>query len=182
MDSSAWVLAGANALAASTLLTAGIGKQVAPVPVGVALGELFPVFSRALLTKTLRVFAAVEVLVAMLLLFGDTRLAAAAATSLLGLCFVVVGLRGEFSRSTAPCGCFGSASHRPLGWVNVVIGLALAVTGPVNALLTSGAEYQAGAALLTVVGSIGLSVLVHRRLIARLGWPASGTPAGSEVH
>jgi hypothetical protein len=130
----------------------------------------------------LRGFAAAEIVVAVFLLVGAVRTPAAVVTSLLGACFVVVGLRAQMIRSTAPCGCFGSSSRRPLGWSNVAVGLALVATYPVNVRLAPGADYQASTALIAVVGSIALCLYVNRHLIVRLARPVSGVPAGSEVH
>lgn len=177
-----WILLAANALAAAMLLTAGLGKLVSPDPVRRALTEIVPGTVR---TRTVvRGFALAETLAAVSLLVPAVRVPAAAGTSALGVCFVALGLRGRFGRSTEPCGCFGPSSRRPLGWANVGVGLALAAVYPLNARLAPGmdlADYQASGTLLTAVGAIALCLHVNRRLIVRLLWPTRGVPAGNEV-
>lgn len=182
MGPSEWILAGTNALAASTVLTAGLGKQVSPEPVGRALSEIVPGIGRASMTAVLRGFAAAEIVIATMLLVGAARMPAAFLTSVLGVSFVAIGLRGLSVRSSVPCGCFGSSSRRPLGWANVGVGLALTLAGPVNVWLAPGAEYQASALLMASIASIALCLFVNRHLILQLVRPAMGTPAGSEVH
>jgi hypothetical protein len=172
MEAEVLVLAMVNALAASTLLTAGLAKHVSPTPVRRALREAVPVLETRALSALSRGFATTEIVVGVALSIHSLRIPAAIAAASLGTCFVALGLRGQFGRSTAPCGCFGSSSQRPLGWSNVAVGVALIGAGPVNLAVTPGEQHPAVAILLTAIGSIVLCGYVNRTLILRLLRPA----------
>ncbi len=165
MEAGAWFLALSNASAASVLLTAGLAKHVAPHPVRRALAEAL---GTGVPVVAVRVFATVEIAVAVALSLTGVRTAAAVGALALGACFVVLGLRGRFGRSAAPCGCFGSSSGRPLGWANVAVGAVLIGAYPVNTVLKPGEQYTTGTVLLTAIGSLALCMFIHRRLILRL--------------
>jgi hypothetical protein len=175
MGAGAWILALVNASAASVLLTAGLAKHVTPQPVQRALNE---VAGTAVWPGLLRSFATAEIAVAVALSVPALRAPAVVGVVGLGLCFAVVGVRGQLSRSVAPCGCFGSSSRRPLGWANVVVGAALIGVWPVNTALAPSGDYTAGTVLLTAIGSLALCMFINRRLIMRLLRPASPATAG----
>ena len=188
MEISQWVQLVLNAAAASVLLNAGIAKFVAPRQLELALVEILPALRGRVNESRFRVglrgAAAVEILAAAGLLTVATRLAGALATTALGLGFALLGGLGLRHGSSTPCGCLGSSSHSPLGWSSVGLGLALAGVGPLNLLVAGGGpatEYATGAVLFTAIGSIGLSVWAHRRLVAGLLLVRRADTTGSEV-
>ena len=54
---------------------------------------------------------------------------AAIALVAFGGLIAAVGLLGLLRRTTAPCGCFGGSTSRPLGLVNVAFGAAMIILG-----------------------------------------------------
>lgn len=167
MNSGIWVLAALNAVGSALLINAGVTKLVAPGPLERAVTEVLAVPRGAIGKPAVRGLGVVEVIVAVALLILSARLAAAIACSLLGCCFVSVGIVGVLRRSSVPCGCFGGASKQPLGWANVGLGAVLAVIWPVNALLgpVTVQAYTTAAVLLASIGSAIVCLWLNRRLL-----------------
>jgi hypothetical protein len=182
MGSGDWVLPATNAIAASLLLNSGIAKTVASGPSRRAVEEIVPVLDEAVIGVVLRVAAIVEIAAAAALSISPPRVPAAAAVSLLGTSFAALGLLGVARHGNAPCGCFGSSSRRPLGWFNVLLGLALTSVYPVNAAWSPGERYSAATPLLTSILSIALCVYMRRELVVQLLMPGRRGPAESEAH
>ncbi|HEX6470329.1 MAG TPA: MauE/DoxX family redox-associated membrane protein, partial [Streptosporangiaceae bacterium] len=130
----------------------------------------------------LRAAAAAEIVVAAALPVPSLRVPAAAAAALLGLSFMALGLLGAARHSEAPCGCFGSSGKRPLGWVNVLLGLAIVLVLPANAAGSAGERYPEAVLLLTSILSIALCIYMRRELVVQLLVPKRGVPAESEAH
>jgi len=172
------VLLAGNAAAASVLLNAGVAKLVSPVPLGRALREVLPahrqVLDRLARSGAIGRFAGVaEVIAALGLLPATTRMPAAIATAVLGGAFAALGTAGLLRRSVKPCGCFGMASNQRLGATNIVVGLALVLLAPLNAVATAAAGSEAGyeqaIVMLTSLGALLLCLWLHRRA-ARNAW------------
>lgn len=170
---STWTLAVFDASGAAILINASVMKMVSPAPLLRASAEVFPV-PRWLGKPLVRGFGGIELAIAVALLVQPARLAAAVATTILGVCFATAGLAGVRRGSRVPCGCFGGSSGQPLGWANVSLGAALAVVWPVNLLAghrpTPG--YSAAAVLLATIATTIVCLWLNRRLITRIR-PAS---------
>jgi hypothetical protein len=166
------VLVAGNTAAASVLLNAGVAKLVSPAPLGRALREVLPANARTLdrLAGTGafgRLVGAAEIAAAFGLLLAATRVPAAFATALLGGVFAALGVAGLLRRSVKPCGCFGMASEQRLGTSNVVIGLALVLLAPLNAVLAADEGYEESIVMLTSLGALLLCLWLHRRAVGQ---------------
>lgn len=182
MDFGDLILPAVNAVAASLLLNSGIAKTVAAGPPRRAVEEIVPVLGGAVIGAVLRVAALAEIAVAAALPFAPLRVPAAIAVLLLGASFVALGLLGTVRHSKAPCGCFGTSGKRPLGRLNVLLGLALVAVYPVNAAWPAGADYPVATLLSTSIVSIALCAYMRRELVIQLLMPERGMPAESEAH
>jgi hypothetical protein len=146
---------------AAILLCAGSAKAAVPRPAvrgltGV-LGSALPVTA-----SFIRVFAVSEIAVAALLMWATTRVVGLTVAAAFGLAFVGLGLVGVARDGREPCGCFGRATGRPIGWVNVVLG-ALILAAAVVLLRVPGSAGPAApetllatTAVLTVVAAMWL--------------------------
>ena len=182
VDSGIWLLAAFDAVVSALLINAGVAKLVAPGPLGRAATEVLAVPRRVIGPPVVRGLGVVEVIVAVALLVLPARLAAAIACSLLGCCFVAVGIVGVLRRSSVPCGCFGGASQQPLGWANIGLGAVLAVVWPVNALAgpVTAHGYTTAAVLLASIGSAIVCWWLNRRLLVPLFSARRAVQARSE--
>jgi hypothetical protein len=185
MDIGDWILSAFNAVAASLLLNSGIAKTVAPKPPRRAVEELLPALDSAVVGAVVRTASIIEIAMAAALPFSPLRVPAAVVIALLGTGFALLGLLGIARHSETPCGCFGTSGKRPLGWSNVLLGLALTSVYPVNAAWSPGGNYPAATLLSTSILSIALCVYMQRELVVQLLAPQRGRPAGpteSEAH
>jgi uncharacterized membrane protein len=177
MNGSAWIALTTDALAASVLVNAGLGKLVSPAALRGALHELAPA-APPLTDGAVRVLAVVEVAAGSGLLAPATRIAAGLVVAALGLGFAVVGTAGWLRGSTMPCGCVGGRGDRPLGVTNVAVGLALVAVLPLS--LVAGVPPDASQLVLaaTSLGSLLLCLWLNRRLAQSLLRPTvrEGTP------
>ena len=186
MTANAWVFVVVNAGVAAVLLNAGIAKLVAPDPLRLAVSDLAPALHGRVTRVAVRGFAAAELLVAAGLLAPLTRGTAAVALVGLGTCFAGFGVLGFLRRSSIPCGCLGGSGQRPLGWVNIGLGAALAIAGLLDVASASppGTRSVTGvsaAVLLTSIGVVGLCLWLHRSLIMELLGPAHSGQAESRA-
>ena len=183
MNSAFWALAAFDAVASALLINAGVAKLVAPGPLEQAVAAALAAPRGAFGKSAVRGLGAVELAVAVALLVRPTRPAAAIACSLLGCCFVLVGILGVLRRSSVPCGCFGGVSQQPLGWANVGLGALLAAVWPVNALTgpVTVPAYTTAAVLLASIGSAIVCFWLNRRLLVPLFSARRAVQARSEV-
>jgi hypothetical protein len=173
----------AAAAAASLLLNAGLAKLASPGQLRRAVAELLPVAGRRLGGALVRGLGAAEILVGTGLLIAPARLPAAVAATGLGACFIALGALGQVRGSSVPCGCFAAAGQHPLGWTNIGLGAALALTWPVMAQAgpVPAGGYLAVAAPLASIGTVLLCLWLNRRLILVLRRPNRARPARSGV-
>jgi hypothetical protein len=180
-----------NAVAAAILVNAAAAKLVAPERLATALRQLAPASIAGWIgldgegtgAGIARTAAGVEAAAAVGLLVPEVRVPAAALLALLGACFAALGLAGSVRGGTAPCGCFGVDSDRPLGAANVVGGLAMVGLAALNARhgLGAGSRYAEAAPALASILSIALSLWMRRRLVTRLLLARRAATPGSEV-
>ncbi len=182
MDFGDWILSAINAIAASLLLNSGIAKTVASGPARRAVEEVVPVLDSAVIGAVVRGAAIAEIVVAAALPIPPLRIPAAVAIALLGTSFMVLGLLGIVRHSDAPCGCFGTSGKRPLGGLNILLGLALTSVYPVNAVWSADDRYPVATLLSTSILSIAMCVYMRRELVVQLLMPRHGSPAESEAH
>jgi hypothetical protein len=166
------VLLAANTAAAAVLLNAGVAKLVSPAPLGRALREVLPanapVLDRLAGTRAFgRLVGAAEIAAALGLLLAATRVPAAFATALLGGAFAALGTAGLLRRSVKPCGCFGMAGKQRLGASNIVLGLALILLAPLNAVAAAGDAYEQSIVMLTSLGALLLCLWLHRGAVGQ---------------
>jgi hypothetical protein len=155
-----WILVGLNAATVAVLLDAGLFKLARPSGLRRALAELAP----GLITDSVvRGIAAVEVAVGVALLVPATRVPAAFVVGLLGAAFAALGVAGRARRSTEPCGCFGDGT-RPLGAVNVLLGLALVAVAAIDLTGAAPASYARVAPVLAALLVLVLCLWMNRRL------------------
>ena len=183
MNSGFWAPAAFDAVASALLINAGVAKLVAPGPLERAVAEVLAAARGIIGKPVVRGLGVVELTVAVALLVRSARPAAAIACSLLGCCFVSVGILGVLRRSGVPCGCFGGASQQPLGWANVGLGALLALVWPVNALIgpVTVQAYTTAAVLLASIGSAIVCLWLNRRLLVPLFSARRAVQARSEV-
>jgi hypothetical protein len=182
---SGWVFAVSDGGIAAVLLNAGGAKLVAPGALQRALAELVPLPGGSQAGVLVRGIAAAELLLAAAFLVPAAHLVAAIALVAFGGLIAAVGLLGLLRRTTAPCGCFGGSTSRPLGLVNVAFGAVMIVLGITGmAAGPSAASPGPGAAAAVLVASIGTVVLclwLHRRLVLELLMPARLVRSGGET-
>jgi hypothetical protein len=184
MRLSDWALALAAAAAAALLLNAGLAKLASPGQLRGALSELLPVAGRRPGNALVRGFGVAESAAAAGLLVAPARLPAAVAAAVLGVSFAALGVLGVVRGTSRPCGCFGAAGQRPLGWANVWLGAALVVPWPLIAAVgpVPGRDYSVAAALFASIGTVLLCLWLNRRLIMRLRRADRVASAGSGVN
>jgi hypothetical protein len=173
MASSDELLLGAiNCLAAATLISAGLGKLVAPSQHGQALAEL-RVPGPLHTAGAVRRYAVVECLGGLALLFAATRRPGGALVVAIGLAIAGLGGLGLARGSRSPCGCFGNPAGRPLGLTNVALGASLGAAGAANLVLPAptGAATLLGTALTMLL----LCLFVNRSWAWPLIRPQRGT-------
>ncbi|HEX6681245.1 MAG TPA: MauE/DoxX family redox-associated membrane protein [Candidatus Limnocylindrales bacterium] len=120
-----WTINVLVALAAATLLHAGIYKAVRPAELRQALRELAPDLAIGIGNSAVRFAAGLEILIAFLWLVPTGPHLAPTGAALLGLCFAALGVAGRVRASTAACGCLGFGTGKALGLTNVVFGACL---------------------------------------------------------
>lgn len=182
MGFNVWVLPAINAIAASLLLNSGIAKVVTPGPPLRALTEVSPALKKRLGEAALRGVGGVEIVVAAALLLAPLRIPAAATALALGAVFALLGLLGILRHSEAPCGCFGASSRRPLGWTNIILGIAVAAVYPANIVLAADAAYSTTALMAASIGAVAVCLYLRRELILQFLWPRRSLPVESEAH
>ncbi len=134
MPADLWILTLCNALVAAALLLASVAKLVSPAVLGRSL--LLLTNHESLSTTTVvRTVGIVEAAVAFGLMLPISRVIASSATGLLGLAFIVAGFAGKSRHIKEPCGCFGAASGRPLGWSSVSFGTLFILAFIANGVL-----------------------------------------------
>lgn len=112
---------------AAILMCAGSAKGAVPAPAADGLTELLRP-ARPVPLWFIRVFASIEIAAAALLMWADTRTIGLVVIAVFGLVFAGLGVAGVVRGGREPCGCFGRAAGRPIGWPNVALGgLILAV-------------------------------------------------------
>jgi hypothetical protein len=169
MHGGEWSLAVVNCVIASVLIVAGVAKVVSPAQLRVALRDTLP---RLAVTHTqLRVFAILEIGSGLTLAIPGARVAGACVVGALAACFVAVGALGWLRHSNAACGCFGGSSDRPLGPLNVLLGLVLFASAFINVYARGearSAAYFSFSATGTALALLLLCALVNRRVIRDL--------------
>jgi hypothetical protein len=127
-------------------------------------GERVPT---AVSRRSPQILAAVEALVALLVLVPATRVAGGVAAAILGGLFVVVlGARWSRGESRMRCGCFGSDSERP-AWLAVLRAGAVMVAGLLVAL-SAGTHVSRATAVDASLVVLGLAVVVLAILVLAL--------------
>ncbi|MDQ2956123.1 MAG: hypothetical protein M3Y42_04050 [Actinomycetota bacterium] len=163
-------------LVAPVLLTAGVAKLAAPRAARDSFVSLAPRAESITTALSVRLVAAVETAVGLLLVLPRTRDAGALGAIAFGIAFAILGIWGQLSASSISCGCFGAGSSRPLGYKNVAIGIAvlalavLALTGSLSTSGTATARDLDLAALLSLLITFG----VFRSLLPRQLLPITG--------
>lgn len=159
-----WFLAGANAVVIAILLNAATAKLVAPSLSAAAIGELRSA-RRPIAVGLVRLLASIELVAAFAVPIPALRMPAQAVVGVLAIGFAGLGTLGVLRGSREPCGCFGSASSHPLGWINVALGLAFLGVVAVNVAVRHPHDASALAsdtALLAVALSAAWLISAHR--------------------
>lgn len=166
------VLVVVNSVAAAILVQAALSKIAAPSHLRQALSEV-DVPDALTTTNAVRLYAGIECLAGIALLFSATRSVGAVLVAALGLVFIGLGGLGMARGSVEPCGCFGNPAGRPLGITNVALGAALVAAGATNLLTRSptGSAALLGTALALLV----LCLYVNRAWAWPLIRPRRGT-------
>lgn len=157
---------------AVTLLVAGASKLLSPHPLARGLGQVYAWAEsrRSLATRLARGIACLEISASLLV---ATRWLSPAGYLLVGL--IGLGIAGFATSAitrgrTAACGCFGETGGRPIGAVNVLVGLGL-LGGSVILLVLSAPDASDGTLLgLTSVLALTVVLVRHRsRLLSPFG-------------
>lgn len=112
---------------AAILMCAGSAKGAVPSPAAEALTALLRP-AGSVPVWFVRVFAVTEIVVAGLLMWAGTRTVGLVVTAAYGLVFAGLGMLGIVRGGREPCGCFGRAAGRPIGWPNVALGGVIVAT------------------------------------------------------
>ena len=162
-------LSATNAVLAAVLLYAALFKLVRPDPLHRALAELGPPswIARA---GTVRLLAVVEVLAGVGLTLRPTQPVVAWVVGGLGVLFGAAGVVGLARRGSRPCGCLGTDGGRPLGVVNIAVGLLCVLAAAAN-LVTPAASVPGITASLLLLACLWS----HRDAASRLVRPARPT-------
>ncbi|HEY8472614.1 MAG TPA: MauE/DoxX family redox-associated membrane protein [Natronosporangium sp.] len=164
------------------LLLGGAAKLLSPRPLATLLHQVYG-WARPAGVAAARAVAALELTAAFLLAGGWLVAAGLTVTGLVGAGiagFTVIAMRRG---ATAPCGCFGESSGRPIGVRNLLAGAAL-LAGAVGLLVLPGAGTAEPALLLPLTALIALVAVMVRdraRLLAPFRRHFEGFPAGPEV-
>jgi len=154
---------------ASVLVVSGVRKLVAPNGLAQAVRELgMPrLLSRPAVVRS---FAAIEVCTAAALTL-PWRAVATTLGIAVALSFIGLGVLGVSRPGSAACGCFGQDKGHPLGFRNIVAGLAVLISVAVSAAvpesLTNSQRFVVEGSV-TSVAAVGLSLWLDRRLVSRL--------------
>jgi hypothetical protein len=170
MAGSSWILLAGNAIVASTLLLAASAKLVSPLALSRSLTQ---VTGRAALSsrEVVRGIGILEAAIALGVLIEPVRPTSAVLLAVLGLSFLALGIAGRVRDANEPCGCFGAASQRPLGYQNVGLGLVICAVGVANLLISyqPSDDARAAAPILTAA-LLCLACMVTGRSVL---WPAA---------
>jgi hypothetical protein len=183
---------------AVTLLVAGASKLISPRPLATGLGQVFG-WARPVGTVAAMTVAAVELVAAFLLAGAWAVTAGLALTGLVGAGIVGFATAAMRRGATAPCGCFGESSGRPIGVHSLLAGAGL-LAGAIGLLVLTGTGTAAAELMLpltAVIAMVAVMVRDRARLVApfrrhfgelasrttELGEPAAGEPVltGPEV-
>jgi hypothetical protein len=131
-----------NSLVAALLLFASSAKLVSPA---ILARSLFLLTQRKSLSAVaaVRAIGVAEAFVAVGLMLPTLRLESAAALGIFGIAFSLSGVLARIRHLQEPCGCFGVISHRPLGWLNVILGAMIICDSILNFIISPGSEYVA---------------------------------------
>ena len=167
-----------DVLVAALLILAGVSKLYSPQHLRRALMELFPGPISRPIGRTVRPLALVEIAGGCGLLALPSRPFAAGVVVGLGVAFLIAGVLGVLRGSTLACGCFAGPGGKPLGWRNVLAGLALAVLAGLNLLVPYSSPVHRDSAELSTICTAVLTVLLacwlHRTMIRELlPWPST---------
>jgi hypothetical protein len=149
------MLLSVNVGAAGLLLVAGAHKLVTPHQLVMAIKELTP---SGIGVRKVQALAGLEVLTAVLLLIPRTHLAGAVSVGVLGFGFALAGSLGLRKGSAVDCGCFGG-SGRPLGALNVAVGLGCMGAAAGNAIATNWAGVHESVSI-SVSAAAAVAVLI----------------------
>lgn len=146
-------------------MRAGATKLVKPAATTAALREIAPM-QRIPLDTLVRIVAVLEILAAFTYAIPAAQRPGQILVGLLGISFAVMGVAGALRGSSVPCGCFGAESTRPLGTVNILMGVALiAIAGWNLAVQPTADAGVVASALVAVALSSGWLLVTHRRQI-----------------
>jgi hypothetical protein len=138
VSGSADLVAAGNVCAGAMLVVAAAGKVAAPRQLASAVAELGRPWASWATRRNVRAAGAIEMAAGLALALPVVRLAGAALVVVLGVAFATLGLAGARRAGELPCGCLGSARGRPLGAVNVLVGLVLVALAIGNFALADG--------------------------------------------
>jgi hypothetical protein len=171
---------------AATLLVAGASKLASPRLLAASLGQVYG-WARPVGTGAARVVGVVELVAAFLLAGAWAVTAGLALTGLVGTGIVVFAFTATRRGVTAPCGCFGESSGRPIGARNLLAGAGL-LAGAVGLLTLPGTGTAGAELVLPLTAALALVAVMVRdraRLLApfrrHFGEPAGSVPTGPEV-
>jgi hypothetical protein len=182
----AYVLDAARLAIAVALLVAGASKLVSPRPLAASLGQVFG-WHRPAGVWIARAVAVTELVAAFLLATSWALTLALTLTGLVGAGTAVFAITAVRRGATAPCGCFGESSGRPVGVRNLLAGSGL-LAGAIGLLALPGTGAAAELMLPLTAATALLAVMVRdrARLLAPFRRhftppPDGPIPTGSEV-
>lgn len=172
---------------AVVLLVAGASKLFSPRRLAVSLGQVVG-WNRPVGIWIARAVAVTELAAAFLLASSWALGAALALTSLVGAGTVVFAITAIRRGATAPCGCFGESSDRPVGLRNLLAGTGL-VAGAIALLVWPAPDAATAELMLPLVAAtalVGVMVRDRARLLAPFRRhftppPLGPIPTGSEM-
>lgn len=114
-------------------LTAGASKLASPAPLGRAMRELSPfTLAPRHWDAIARGIAVLEIVLAFGLAL--TWIFAPVVSLLFGVAVVAFSVRAVFGGYRVNCGCFGHSKGQPMGWRNIMLGVAISLA---SVLLTA---------------------------------------------
>jgi hypothetical protein len=152
---------------AAILLVGGASKLFSPQPLAVSLGQVYG-WARPIGVAAARAVAVIELVAAFLLAGAWAVTAGLALTGLVGTGIVAFSVTAVRRGATAPCGCFGESSGRPVGARNMLAGVGL-LGGAVGLLILPESGSAPAALVLPLTATTALVAVMVRdraRLLA----------------
>lgn len=154
------------AVVVGLLLNGAMVKLAVPEMASVSVASVLPSVKERMLFLPVRLFAGLELAIALGLVSGWSQGIQLRLLALIGVLFFGLGVFGWLRKSSVPCGCLSIDETRPLGPMNCLVGFGFVAFSVVFGQISS----LSPTTVLVIAASIStvtVAVAVNRRAIAR---------------